>query len=126
MAQMVNLVVYDVSKMDAVIHAWVKAGVTGLTLVDSSGWAAELEEHHLRDDVPLFPSARRLLQEHESHSRMLFSIVSDAFDLDGLIAATEAVLGRLDQGNTGILFVLPVSRAVGLMPNQDELSRKGS
>ncbi len=126
MAQMVNLVVYDLSKIDAVIHAWVEAGVTGLTLVDSSGWAENLEERHLRDDMPLFPSVRRLLQEHESNSRTLYSIVSDTFDLDGLIAATEDVIGRLDEHNTGILFVLPVSRTVGLKPNQDDLSRRGS
>src|SRR3972149_741502 len=77
--------------------------------------------HHLRgegvrDDVPLFPSLRRMLASGERHNRMLMSVIPDDFDLDRLVAATEAVVGRLDDHNTGILFVVPVTRVVGLQP----------
>lgn len=114
MPQLVCLVVFDPGKVDDVVHAWVEREVRGLTLIESSGLAHHVSDLSQRDDLPLFPSLRKILETVEHHSRLMFSVVHDGFDIDGLIAATEAVLGRLDDPNTGILFVLPVTRAAGL------------
>lgn len=114
MPQLVCLVVFDPAKVDDVLHAWVEREVRGLTLIESSGLAHRVQGHGQRDDLPLFPSLRKILEGTEQHSRMLFSVVSDGFDIDGLIAASEAVLGPLEGPNTGILFVLPVTRTAGL------------
>jgi len=44
-------------------------------------------------------------------------VLDDDFDLDGLIKATEqAVGGDFDAPDTGILFVVPVTRALGMRP----------
>jgi hypothetical protein len=114
MPQLVCLVIFDPSKVDDVVRGWVEAGVRGMTLIESSGLAHHLGSRGPRDDLPLFPSLRNLLEAVEHHSRLMFSVVPDGFDIDRLIAATEAAVGRLDDPNTGILFVLPVSRAAGL------------
>jgi len=124
MPQLVSLVVHDPGRVDDVVRAWLGAGVTGMTLLDSSGLGRHMREHELRDDLPLFPSIRKVLEGEERHSRLLFSIVPDDFDLEALIAATERVLGPLDEPDTGILFVLPVSRVVGLQPSRREAGRK--
>ena len=116
MPQLVSMVIHDPGKIDQVVRAWVGAGVSGLTLLDSSGLAHHLHDQALRDDLPLFPSMRHLLQSPERQNRLLFSVVADAFDVDRLIQATEAAIGRLDDPGTGILFVLPVSRVAGLQP----------
>lgn len=117
MAQLVALVVHDPGQVDAVVHAWLEAGVNGMTLLDSSGLSHHEGEHHLRDDVPLFPSVRSLLRSDETSSRMIFSLVADDFDIDRLIAASEAVIGSLDGDEVGVLFVVPVSRVVGAKGN---------
>jgi nitrogen regulatory protein P-II 1 len=114
MPQLVSLVVHDCGMCDELVHAWVEAGVTGLTLLDSSGLSQHLQREGIADDIPLFPSVRRLLKETEQTSRTVFSVVDDEFDLDRLVAVTERVLGRLSEPETGILFVTPVTRVVGL------------
>ncbi|MDX1601287.1 MAG: P-II family nitrogen regulator [Anaerolineales bacterium] len=114
MPQLVMLVIHDPGKVDSVIDAWLKAGVTGMTLLDSSGLAQQEQERNLRDDVPLLPSVRTLLRGMETRSRTLFSLVDEDFDVDTLVGNTEEVLGSLDNDGNGILFVVPVSRVEGL------------
>jgi nitrogen regulatory protein PII len=112
--QLIVLVVHDPTKADEVGEAWVEAGVTGLTLLDSSGWEMRAKSHGVPDDLPLFPSMRRFLRGDEEASRLLFSVVGDDFDLEPLIRATEGVLGPLAEPDSGILFVVPVTQARGL------------
>ncbi|HLC01685.1 MAG TPA: hypothetical protein VJK02_01485 [Anaerolineales bacterium] len=121
MPQLVSLVIHDCGKCDELVHAWVEAGVTGLTMLDSSGLSQHVSRHDLSDDIPLFPSIRRLLKETEYNSRTIFSIVGDDFDLDGLLAVTERIIGRLSEPETGILFVTPITRVVGLRPGNRKL-----
>ena len=114
MPQLVAIVLHDPAMTDEVVHAWLERGVLGMTLIDSAGLARRVGERDLRDDLPLFPSLRSLLEVPERNSRVIFSVVPDDLDLDRLIEATERVVGRLDTPDSGILFVIPVTRAVGL------------
>ena len=120
MPQLVHLVISDPGKVEDVIHNWLEVGVRGLTIVDTTGLAQHLRGEGVSDDVPLFPSIRRILAGSERHSRMLMSVIPDDFDIGRLVAATDAALGRLDDHNTGILFVVPVTRAVGLRPRPED------
>jgi len=126
MPQLVHLVISDPGKVEGVIRAWVEAGVRGLTIVDSTGLAHHLGREGPSDDVPLFPSVRKMLAGSERHSRMLLSVIPDDFELDRLIAVTEAVLGPLEDHNTGILFVVPVTRVVGLKPGSAAPTKRGA
>jgi nitrogen regulatory protein PII len=119
MPQLISLVIYDTERVDEVIEAWEKAGITGFTLIESTGLVHHLRGKELRDDLPLFPSVRSLLEGNQEENRLLMSVVDDTFDIDGLIRATEGVLGPLDEPGTGILFVVPVVRVVGLQPRPD-------
>lgn len=114
MSQLVILVINDPGKVDDLIEVWARTGVAGLTLFDSSGLSQHEHGRLLRDDLPLFPSLRALMRSEETASRTLFSVVPDDFDVDRLIEAAESVLGSLDGEHSGILFVVPVTRVVGL------------
>lgn len=114
MPHMVNLVLHDPGKTDEVVNAWLESGVLGMTLLDSSGLARRVGERDLRDDLPLFPSLRSMMSSPERNSRLVFSVVPDDFDLERLIQATERVLGPLTAPDSGILFVVPVTRTVGV------------
>jgi hypothetical protein len=60
------------------------------------------------------PSLGDLLASQELRNRTLFTVVPDEAMVDRIIAATEGVVGDLTQHHTGLLFVVPVSRVLGL------------
>ncbi len=111
MPSMVMLVLHDLTYFNAVMAAWRDTGAPAITILDSVG-TRELEEQVARDDLPLMPSVRDLLQSDDAPRKSIFAIVEDAI-VDPLIEATEKVMGDLSEAQKGILFVLPVTRVVG-------------
>jgi nitrogen regulatory protein P-II 1 len=112
MPNLLVLVLDNPDQCHAILDAWEQAGVTGVTILESTGQARMRKA--LRDDLPLMPSLRDLLAGTELHHRTLFSIVDDDAVLERAIAATERTIGDLDSHHTGVLFVMPVTRVLGL------------
>lgn len=46
--------------------------------------------------------------------------------VDRLVKITQEILGDLDKPNTGVLFVLPVSRVVGLHGAKERAQKGGT
>jgi hypothetical protein len=117
MPNAVFIVMSSLDKCRDVLDAWENLGVTGVTILESIGLRKIQEIRTRRDDLPLFPSLRHLLEGEEYHHRTAFVVLDDDFDLDRLIEATEqAVGGDFDAPDTGILFVMPVTRTRGMRP----------
>lgn len=114
MPQLVVVVLTEAQLCHDVIHIWEEVGVTGATILESVGMRQLMEAHTHRDDLPLFPSLRKMLETEEVHHRTIFSVVPDDFDIDELIRRTETLVGDFDEISNGFLFVLPVTRARGL------------
>ena len=111
----VLFVLHDDSKLSELMEAWDGVGVGGITILPSTGIGRISKYAALREDLPILPSLSRLLDEHdELLNRTLFTIVSDQEVVDRLVKATEKVVGKLDDENTGILAVLPVAQVYGL------------
>jgi hypothetical protein len=110
---MVILVLDNVDRMEDVLAAWWEAGAPGITILESSGAARYLARHGIRDDLPILPSLSSFFAHREIHHRTLFTVLPDDFALETLFDATEAVLGRLELPDTGIMFALPVTHARG-------------
>lgn len=94
------------------LDAWDRAGAGGITILESSGLGRM--RGLMRDDLPLMPSLRDILAGEETHHRTLLTVVPDESTVDRVVAATESVVGDLSRPQTGFLFVVPVSRALGL------------
>jgi hypothetical protein len=110
----VTLVLDDVNRGPDVIDAWEQAGVGGITIIESTGLARWRQRHGYRDDMPLMPSLRSLLQNREEHHRIIFSIVEGEAAVNHLIEVTERIVGNLAEPNTGILFAMPLSHVAGV------------
>jgi nitrogen regulatory protein P-II 1 len=111
---MILFVLHDPEKLHAVLDAWKEAGVSGATVLFSTGMGRLQKNQGLRDDLPLMPSLDDFLPKMDQLSRTIFSIVDDETVVDKIIAATERVVGDLSQPDRGLLVVLPVSRVLGL------------
>lgn len=113
MAYLVVLIVDDPDNCPAILESWETLGVRGVTILESTG-LGRLKRSGLRDDMPLMPSLRDILESNEEHHRTLLSVVDDEQKVDEMIAAAQKITGDLDRGNTGFLFVVPVLRVHGL------------
>lgn len=117
MYHMILLILDDVNQCSSILEAWEAERVGGVTILESTG-LGRVRKLSIRDDIPLMPSLSRLLQNREERHRTLFTVVEGEEMVDKVIAATESVLGDLEQEQNGVLFVLPVSRVRGLKGGQ--------
>jgi hypothetical protein len=60
------------------------------------------------------PGLSDLFRRQEDRHRALFSVIKDQPQVDAIVQATQAVVGELDRGHTGLLFVVPISQVYGL------------
>ena len=104
-------VLNDPSHIWDVLDAWQATGIANATIMDSTGLH---RARRLRDDVPLFPSVHDLLESAEDHHSTLWSVVDDNLDLEKVVAATERVVGSLENPRTGLIIAVPVLKVWGL------------
>jgi nitrogen regulatory protein P-II 1 len=113
MLHLVVVVLNDVTQLEPLMEAWTREGAQGITVLHSTG-VGRLKDALRRDDVPLFPSLSDLLEHDDLHHRTLFTVVEGDALVEQLIAAAQAIVGDFDAADTGILFTVPVGRALGL------------
>ena len=113
MHYMVLLIVDDLNSYPTVLEAWDAAEVPGITILESTGMGTVRQES-LRDDIPMMPSLSDIFRTRERRHRTIFSVVESEEKVDQLVTLTQDLLGDLNKPNTGVLFVLPVSRVIGL------------
>lgn len=113
MYYMVLLIIDDLNICPSVLDAWDAAKVPGITILESTGMG-RIRKDSIRDDIPMMPSLSELFRPREQQHRTIFCVVEGEEMVDRLVKITQEILGDLDNPNTGVLFVLPVSRAIGL------------
>lgn len=113
MSQLLVFVLQDENREQDLLSAWLEQGVPGVTIMDSYGMSHQHTEGKF-DDLPLIPSLSAILRTQEDPSLTFFTVLPDDFDVDSLIAASEGVLGDLDEPNVGIAFTLPITKTWGL------------
>ena len=118
MPSLIVAVLPNLNRCQDVLETWERLGVTGITILESAGLHKLQQMRGRRDDMPLMPSLRHLLESEEYHHRTAFVLVDDDFDLEGLLRATEeAACDDFNAPDSGLLFVVPVTHAYGLRPH---------
>ncbi|MEN8173702.1 MAG: hypothetical protein ABFS03_12600 [Chloroflexota bacterium] len=112
MCFMVIFVLDDMDQCQYILDAWEAAGITGVTILESSG-LGRVRQAGMRDDLPLMPSLSDLFKRTETRHRTLFTVTKEQEKIDAIVEATQSVVGDLEKPNTGFLFVLPVGQVYG-------------
>lgn len=106
-------VVHQPDKLNPILEGLAELGITGATLLDSRGMVG-----HLPDDAPVLAGLKDLLARSRPENKTVFSVVESEQMLEAAVAMIQRVLGNMESPGTGILFTVPVTRAVGVRRSQ--------
>lgn len=106
------LVIDKGDKLDSILSGFVEVGVSGATVIESRGMARQLSEQ--ASVAPVFAGLQELLAASRPQSTTVFSVIETQEKLDAAIAMIREKCGDMSKPGTGILFTVPVNRAVGL------------
>lgn len=115
---MLIMVLDDSARLNEVLEAWVEAGVKGVTVFESTGINRLLLRTEAR---PMFAGFTQIFGSGRVGHNTLFAVIDDLELAEAAVAATESVLGDLNQPHTGIIFAVPVVKTWGIAePYSDE------
>jgi len=108
--------------LNDLMAAWQEAGVTGITILPSLGMVGWQAKNALREDMPLFPGVEDFREHKEATNRTMFTLVENEELVDKVVAATQRVVGDLNQPYSGVLAVIPVARVYGIKQHNSKPS----
>jgi hypothetical protein len=111
---MIMYVSKNVDQASEMLDVWVKAGVGGVTILESAGMQQVTEAGGIRSDLGIMFSLNKLMKSQEIHHRTLFSAISDQATLDKLIEASTEYVKDWSRPDVGVLFVWPLTHTFGL------------
>lgn len=109
---LVVFILNDPDRCSDILDSWEDAGVRGITILESSG-LGRVRQAGMRDDLPLIPSLSDLFKHSETRHRTLLTVVKEQNQIDTIVNATQEVIGDLEQEDSGLLFIVPVSQVYG-------------
>lgn len=112
---MIIFVLNDPDHLEEVLNAWEQEGVSGITILPSTGLGRVRQKEGLRDDMPLMPSLEDFYHHDSDISHTLFTVVENEALLQKVLQATEHTVGDLCEPGNGILVVLPTVKVYGLI-----------
>jgi len=102
--------------LEEVLEAYVEAGVTGATIIDSEGMG-----RFLTYEVPLFAGFKEFMKGNKPYNKTIISVIRDEVTVGRVESLMDTIVGDLDRPGTGIMFTLPVDWASGLVPEKEEV-----
>jgi nitrogen regulatory protein P-II 1 len=112
--KMILFVLNDPTRLLDLLNAWKEAGVSGATVLFSTGMGRIRQTVVLRDDLPLMPSLSDFFVQSEDLSRTIFTIIQDDL-VERIVTVTGQIVGDLQKPGNGILIVLPIDSVHGLI-----------
>mgnify|MGYP001150787855 CR=1 FL=1 len=101
--------------LEEVLEAYVEAGVTGATILDSEGMG-----RFLAYEVPLFAGFKEFMKGNKPYNKTILSVVRDDETVKQVRSIIDELVGGLDNPGTGIMFTVPVDWVSGLVPQEEE------
>lgn len=101
--QLFVLVLNKTELLEDILHEMALAGVSGATVLESTGMARLLKD---MDDMPFFSGLRSMLNQDRAQSNTIFVVLEDK-QVDVVRKIVNDVTGGISKPDTGIMFSLP-------------------
>jgi len=101
-------VLNDATNLEAVLEAYIEAGVPGATILDSEGMG-----HFLAFEVPLFADFKDFMKGNKPRNKTILAVIHDDLVLQRLKPLIEDVVGELSVPGSGVMFTVPVDWFAG-------------
>lgn len=105
---MIMFVLDDTSHLDQILDAWTGLGVSGATIVDSTG----LHRHHLKHVPMRYAYGANSMEENGNFT--LFVIVESEARVQMCLQSIEEIIGDLDEPSTGVFSAWPLTITKGI------------
>jgi nitrogen regulatory protein PII len=102
-------IVNDENYLEEILEAYVEAGISRATILDSEGMG-----RFLSYEIPLFAGFKDFMKGNKPYNKTILSVIEDEAMLDQLVPLVEKTIGSLEQPGTGLMFTLPVDWARGI------------
>lgn len=109
---MVMFVLDDPNQLDTVLEAWEAVGVSGVTILESTG--INRRRQAMMVGTTIMAGINRLMSGTEEYHFTLFTIVRDEQIMRKCLEAAESVVGDLDEPNSGVLAAWPLPFVKGV------------
>jgi hypothetical protein len=111
---MIMFVLDSPALLDAILDAWRGIGVSGVTIIESSGLYRQAQQRPVgaRYAFGMPRAAKRV----EAGNVTLFTIVPDEAAVRACLDAAEAITGDLNGRNTGVLAAWELGTVKGVPP----------
>lgn len=101
-------VLNDDAYLSKVLAAYIEAGVSGATILDSEGLG-----RFLAYEVPLFADFKEFMKGNKPKNKTILAVIRDERVVGRLVPLIEAVVGDLRTPGHGLMFSVPVDWLVG-------------
>jgi nitrogen regulatory protein P-II 1 len=113
-AELLICVLNEPSFLDDVLAAFLEAGITTATVLESQGMGRLLSR-----DMPIFASFRHILTGSSPYSYTIVAPVSDPESTGELVVLLQDVLSTAPQEDRGFILSLPLRTYVRLTEDED-------
>jgi nitrogen regulatory protein PII len=108
--KLVMIVLNHTEHLEDLLAGFLEIGVSGATVIDSVGMGRILSH-----EVPIFAGLRSVFPGSTPSNKTILVVTEDGL-VEDIVAVTRDVCGCFDEPGSGLLFVLPVERVMGLKP----------
>lgn len=113
---MILFVLDDPEKLDDVLDAWESVGITGVTILESTGIQ---RRRTARKRVPMRYRLAPMIQHEEGHYTLM-AIVQSKEIVQKSLQSTEQLIGDLKSPNTGVFTAWPLDVVAGVSLDKKE------
>ena len=109
---MVLFVLDDPDQLEQVLEAWDKIGVSGVTIIESTGINRLRRARQVGS--PFMAGINRLMSGDQEMHYTLLTIVRTEAVIQQCVSAAETIVGDLSEPNTGVLAAWPLGYVKGV------------